>query len=146
MLAKNQSIKKLIVEVDALAIVNLISFENIERNSTHPYNAIIINCRSLLRHFEEARVKHVHRKANHCADLLAKEGFNTPIGLFVHPHPPSCILYQLLADSWGVVYPRLCNLLYTVFGWGDNKEDGKQMEEIRVENSVFYCLAKEGKC
>ena len=54
MLAKNQSIKKLIVEVDALAVANLISFENIERNSTLPYNAIIINCRSLLRHFEEA--------------------------------------------------------------------------------------------
>ena len=99
MLAKNQSIKKLIVEVDALAVANLISSENIERNSTHPYSVIIINCRSLLHHFEEARVKHVHRKANHCTNLLAKEGFNVPMGLFVHPHSPSCNLYQLLADS-----------------------------------------------
>ena len=54
MLAKNQSFKKLIVEVDALAIANLISSEKIERNSTHPYSVIIINCRSLLHHFEEA--------------------------------------------------------------------------------------------
>ena len=36
---------------------------------------------------------------------------------------------------------------YTVFGWGDNREDGKQREENRVENStVFHYLAKEGKC
>ena len=132
--------------MDALVVMNLISSENIERNSTHPYSAIIINCRSLLCHFEEDRVKHLHREANHCVDLLAKESFNAPMGLFVHPHPPSCILYQLLADSWGVVYLRLCNLLYTIFGWGDNREDGKQREENRVENSVFYCLAKEGKC
>ena len=88
MLAKNRNIKKLTVEVDALAVANLFSSENIERNSTHPYSAIIINCRSLLHHFDEARVKHAHCEANHCANLLAKEGFNAPIGLFVHPIPP----------------------------------------------------------
>ena len=32
-----------------------------------------------------------------------------------------------------------------MFGWGENREDGKQREENRVENSVFHCLAKEGK-
>ena len=37
-------------------------------------------------------------------------------------------------------------MFYTVFGWGENREDRKQREENRVENSVFHCLAKEGKC
>ena len=32
-----------------------------------------------------------------------------------------------------------------MFGWGENREDGKQREENMVENSVFHCLAKEGK-
>ena len=32
-----------------------------------------------------------------------------------------------------------------MFGWGENREDGKHREENRVENSVFHCLAKEGK-
>ena len=32
-----------------------------------------------------------------------------------------------------------------MFGWGENRENGKQKEENRVENSVFQCLAKEGK-
>ena len=32
-----------------------------------------------------------------------------------------------------------------MFGWGENRKDGKQREENRVENSVFHCLAKEEK-
>ena len=35
--------------------------------------------------------------------------------------------------------------LNTMFGWGENREDKKQREENRVENSVFDYLAKEGK-
>ena len=34
---------------------------------------------------------------------------------------------------------------YTVFGWSENKEDGKQKKENKVENNVFHCLVKEGK-
>ena len=36
-------------------------------------------------------------------------------------------------------------ILYTVFGWGDFREDGKHTEEKWVENNVFHCLVKEGK-
>ena len=32
-----------------------------------------------------------------------------------------------------------------MFGWGENREEGKHREENRIENSVFHCLAKEGK-
>ena len=35
--------------------------------------------------------------------------------------------------------------LYTVFGWGGFGEDEKHREEKWVENSVFHCLAKDGK-
>ena len=42
--------------------------------------------------------------------------------------------------------PKIPSETNTVFGWGDNREDGKQREENRAENSVFHCLAKEGKC
>ena len=40
-------------------------------------------------------------------------------------------------------------MLKAVFGWSENREDGKHREENRVENrvenSVFHCLAIEGK-
>ena len=40
--------KKIIVEVDAITVVNLFSYENVEFDSTHPYSAIIIDYRSFL--------------------------------------------------------------------------------------------------
>ena len=33
----------------------------------------------------------------------------------------------------------------TMFGWRDYKEDGKQLVENGVENSVFHCLGSKGK-
>ena len=32
-----------------------------------------------------------------------------------------------------------------VFGWGENREDGKWREENRVENIVFHCLVGEDR-
>ena len=40
-------------------------------------------------------------------DILAKEGLKLSNMLILHSSTPSCILYQLLADAWGVVYPAL---------------------------------------
>ena len=73
-----------------------------------PYNAFIVDCRSLLQYFEEAHISHIHSKGNHYADILAKEGLHNPNSLVLHSSPPSYILYQLLADTWSVLYPRLC--------------------------------------
>ena len=35
--------------------------------------------------------------------------------------------------------------IYTVFGWGEFRKDGKHREENRVKNSIFHCLANERK-
>ena len=43
-----------------------------------------------------------------------------------------------LSSSWPNLLLSNSN---TVFGWSENMEDGKH----RVKNSVFHCLAKEGK-
>ena len=32
-----------------------------------------------------------------------------------------------------------------MFGWGENKEDGKEEEENRVENGIFSYLVQERK-
>ena len=106
MLVKSLNIQKLIIEVDALIVANFFTAANTKVDFSHPYSAIIIDCRYLLQHFEEALINYVQCEGNHCADLLAKEGINSPSNFTVHPSPSSYILYQLLADSWGVVYPR----------------------------------------
>ena len=96
MLAKNLNIQKLIIEVDALTVANFFTAANTRVDLSHPYSAIIVDCRYLLQHFEEAYINHAHREGNHCADLLAKEGINSPLDFVVRT---SYILYQLLADS-----------------------------------------------
>ena len=95
-LSRSLNIKKLLIETDAQAAVNILMSHSVD--SSNPYNGIIFYCRSILRHFEEARLYHIHREANHCADILAKEGAINPYSLVSHSNPP-CILYQLLADA-----------------------------------------------
>jgi len=108
-LARNLNIRKLLVEVDASVVANFFSTESSVHDTTHPFSAIIIDCKSLLLLFEEVHITHIHREGNHCADLLAKEGHRSHFDFVIHPHPPACIMYQLMADSWGIVYPSLCN-------------------------------------
>ena len=96
MLGKSLNIQKLIIEVDALIVANFFTAANTKVDFSHPYSAIIIDCRYLLQHFEEALINYVQREGNHCADLLAKEGINSPLDFVVRT---AYILYQLLADS-----------------------------------------------
>ena len=84
----------MLIETDAQAAINIIMSHSVD--TSHPYNGIISDCRSILRHFEEARLYHDYRKANHCADILAEEGALNPYSLVSHSNPPSCILCQLL--------------------------------------------------
>lgn len=87
MLAKNLNIHKLVIEVDASTVANFFSNTNTSVDSSHPYSALIIDCRYLLQHFEDAHVNHVHREGNHCADILAKEGINSLSDFVIHPAP-----------------------------------------------------------
>lgn len=93
MLTKNLNIRYLIVEVDAMAIVKILSSSNASFESTHPYSAIIIDCRSLFQDFEDAQVDYIHREGNRCADILAKKGDLVTVNFSIHSHPPSSILY-----------------------------------------------------
>ena len=73
-LARNVNIRKLLVEVDANVVANFFSTESSVHDTTQPFSAIIIDCKSLLLLFEEVHITHIHREGNHYADLLAKEG------------------------------------------------------------------------
>ena len=50
-----------------------------------------------------------YSEGNQCANPLAKEEYSSSDSLVLYSHP-SCIMYQLLANAWGVSYSRLCNL------------------------------------
>ena len=90
-LARNLDIKKLLLEIDVQAIVDVINSQIAD--STHPYNGLISDCRSFLWHFEEARLYHIHHEGNYWVDILAKEGMHNPSSLVFHSNLPPYILY-----------------------------------------------------
>ena len=104
-LAKQHNIHKIMIELDAKAVIDLLLSDNYTSICCHPLSALIIDCMSLIHSFEEARILHTHHEENFCADLLAKEGsktLNSYVKLF---SPPSIIVSQLMADIWGGFLP-----------------------------------------
>lgn len=53
-LAKNLNIGNLQIEIDAKAMTDVISSQNDTSFVTYPYSNLILECRSLLRCFEDA--------------------------------------------------------------------------------------------
>jgi ribonuclease HI len=76
-LAHNLHICKLIIEIDAKAVVDLIIADNATSQDSHPYSALIFDYRFLMHTFEEAHLHHVHRERNFYADLLSKARNNS---------------------------------------------------------------------
>ena len=84
-MATMENIHNLIVELDALAIVQLMK-NSIANLSLEP---LLTDFRLLLRKFPNLRVDHVYKEANQCVDALARIGSNSdiPFILFAHPQP-----------------------------------------------------------
>jgi len=55
------------------------------------------------------RISHEHREANACADALANLSYGLQLGFMMYEQPPA-ISQLLLADSRGVVSPRIISL------------------------------------
>ena len=105
-LARKLDIAKLIVEVDAKAMVDIILSDNNLILDSHPYSALIHDCRYLIQSFEEAILQHVHREGNFYADLLSKARSTCDHVFSEFISPPSFVVSQLLTDIWSISYPR----------------------------------------
>ena len=69
-LAKNLNIRNLLIEIDAKAVTGIINSQKDTSFITHPYSNLILECRSLLWCFEDARISHPHREGNYCAEIF----------------------------------------------------------------------------
>jgi hypothetical protein len=94
------------VEVDAKAVVDIILSDNNLALDSHPYSALIHDCRYMIQSFEEAILHHIHREGNFCVDLLSKARSTSDHVFSEFISPPSFVVSQLLADIWSVSYPR----------------------------------------
>ena len=97
-LCQQMNARAVLIELDAKALVDILN------NSTYS-NAVISplldDCKLLISHFSQVRVKHIYREANKCADKLAKAGLSQALYFIVHSAPPVELIPLVEADSLG---------------------------------------------
>ncbi|CAN1175637.1 Putative ribonuclease H protein At1g65750 [Linum perenne] len=106
-LAWEKGIRKLCIQTDSRAAVNILScVEN--RLNRHT---------SLVQQFQELKLRdwvvqihHIYREANFAADYMANLGHSFDLGTHVFQVPDSSLLYWLRYDLFGVCEPRIINL------------------------------------
>ena len=111
-LALQLNISNLVVEMDALTIVNFINF----RAPVNPlFKPLVCECRKILEIIPNKVIKHVFREANRCADFLAKMGMQHQSSLSLFCSPPEGVVPLLYFDSSFAVSIRYssCNILST---------------------------------
>lgn len=112
LLASQQGIAQLVVELDARVVVDLVASKN---HLNKYYSPLLNDCRSLLTWFRQIRINHVYREGNRCADKLAKEGCSLEVDFVVLDRPSSTELCNILhSDAAGMYSRRLANTLATL--------------------------------
>lgn len=91
------------IEIDCLNAINLVN-ESTEEES-HPNKILIDDCKELLLEME-ARVVHILREANRCADILAHMGGEDDKQEVMMLIPSNKIVKEMMCDMKGVTYGR----------------------------------------
>ncbi|CAI0389520.1 unnamed protein product, partial [Linum tenue] len=91
------------VESDSQLAVHLIRSE---KDLFHPLEALIADCRALLRQPWTTKFSHILREANAVADLMAALGHSCRDGEHLWPNPPPQVIPLLELDSIGHSFPR----------------------------------------
>lgn len=96
--------RKLHVELDSEIVCKMV------HNQKHPtalLRPFLRKITQLLDQEWDVSVHHIYRESNFCADWLANNAWNLPIGLHVCNEPPTELLHLLMADISGATMPRL---------------------------------------
>ena len=105
LLASQLGISKLLVELDAQIVVNLL---HSSRPCNNSFSSLLNDCRYLLRQFQQVKVNHVFQEATRCADFLAKGGCTLDGNFVVLDTPISEDLCNILnSDALGMYSLRL---------------------------------------
>ncbi|XP_075662951.1 uncharacterized protein LOC142632433 [Castanea sativa] len=105
LLASQLGINRLIIELDAKVIVDLMLSNN---TCNRAYTPLLNDCRHLLCHFQRYKINHVYREANRCTNLLAKEVCACSTAFVVLDNPSFVNLCSILdSDASGLYSVRL---------------------------------------
>ena len=67
---------------------------------------LVANCREGMKKIHLVRIQHWYRKANKCANVLARKGASLAHDFTIFLDPPSDVAFLLNLDSTGTVYFR----------------------------------------
>ena len=111
-MVRNMCVEKLIVNVDALEVVNLLSNTKATNRLTQP---IVDTCRTILQAFQEVQLQHCYRETNKAIDFLAKLGhsLSEPFVYYMTPH--FGIMEVLSNDANAVLYNRVTRVVTADF-------------------------------
>ncbi|KAL0010791.1 hypothetical protein SO802_005899 [Lithocarpus litseifolius] len=98
-------IHAVIIEMDAKAIVDAFSHQ---KNSNSIIFSLMDDCRQLVSQIPQSRFRHVYRKANRCADCLAKLCTSLDADFTVFSNPPVDVFPFVEANCHGLYVNRLC--------------------------------------
>ena len=98
-----------LIELDSKSIVDAF---NSQGYSNTIVSSIMDDYRHMITWIPQTRFRHIYRKANRCADLLAKVGTSIEGDFIVFHSPPVDLLSILEADANGLHVNRLCPTPY----------------------------------
>ena len=105
MLCIERNFSKVEVELDDKAIVDMLTNLQYDNMSI---SSILEDCKFLVSQIPQTRIKHCYRKANRCADRLARKGAELNESLVAFYNPLLDILNVVEADIRGACLDRLC--------------------------------------
>lgn len=91
------NLRRLEIEVDALAVIQLISDQN---TVNHSFGNILFDCRFLMQELDVVSIKHVYCEANRYVDALANDAPISIRDFHIYPYMPSCIFKFFCMRIW----------------------------------------------
>ena len=104
-------VEKLIVNVDALEVFNLLSNTKATNRLTQP---IVDDCRTILQAFQ-VQLQHCYRETNKAADFLAKLGHSLSEPFVYYVTPPFGIMEVLSNYANAILYNRATRVVTADF-------------------------------
>lgn len=93
------------IEINAKAIVKLLANPSYYNHVVSP---LVDDCRSLLSHIPQTRIKHCYQEANRCTDVLARLGITQVEDFRLFSSPPMDAIHALSSNANGLYLTRLC--------------------------------------
>ena len=134
--------RNVVLELDSICVYHFIS-QGVKRSHMH---ASIVNAvRSFLEECDgNIENSHLYREANSCADGMAKQAHNLPLGVSFFDRLPLCISLDFLANSVRHVRPRTVNVYFFGLGPAFHPKKKKEynffvaFEFTLTQNESFY--------